>query len=131
MGAAVKAWVMGVLLLVCTGLQAASPETEARIKALQFALEQADRAQAALNTQFQMVREIRQAEAEQHTAEIPEVGVATPPRNYDDLVRARAEHAQRARQNTEELNRLYARFNEIERDKERLRDQIRQLMEAR
>lgn len=121
---------LAALLLACGGVHAASPETEARLKALQFALEQADKAQAAVSTQFQMIRDIRRAQAEQHGATVPEAGIAAPPRNYDDLVREREEHTRRARQTTEELSRLYERFGEIEQEKVRLREQIRQVMEA-
>lgn len=119
------------LLLWTTQAVAMKPEDEARLKSLEFALAQANLAQQSVHTQFQMITEIRRVESEQYRVTLPEAGVASPPRNYDDLVKLRADNEQRSRQTTEELSRLYARFNEIEQEKQALRDQIRQLLESR
>lgn len=110
---------------------AADTAREAQLKALEFALAQANLAQQSVHTQFQMILEIRKSEADRYRIAVPDGGVAGPPRNFDDLQQMRVDNEQRQQQATEELNRLYSRYNDIEQDKDRLREQIRVLLESR
>ena len=108
----------------------ASTEVEVQIRRLEAAIAQANQEQQSLHVQFQMMLEVRRAESQQFSAAMPQAGVAAPPMNYEDLARLRLDNESRLRQHTDELNRLYARFREIEQEKQRLRDRLNQLLEA-
>lgn len=120
------------LLLLCMPVSALaiSPEDEARIKRLESALNIANQEQQALNTQVQLLQEVRKAETEHYVASMPQAGVAAPPMSYDDMTRLRREHEGHLRQHSDELMRLYARFRDIEFERQRIREQLMELLSS-
>jgi hypothetical protein len=119
------------LTLLPVAALGATPETETQIRRIELALSHASQEQQSLHQQFQMVQEISRMEAQKHTASGPHAGVAAPPANYDDVVRARQEASEKLKQYIDEMNWLYVRFREIDTEKQRLREQLMQLLEAR
>ncbi len=117
-----------LIALPCAAL-GANPELEAQIRRMESAIALANQEQQSLHTQVQLMLEIRRAEAEQFTATMPQAGVAAPPMDYDDLVRLRRENENRLKQHADELTRLYARFRDIEQEKQSLRERLNQLLQ--
>ena len=122
-------FIIGLCILLPAMVLGAGPETLSQIRRLESAISYANQEQQSLHQQFQMVLEISKAQAQQYSTSVPQAGVAAPPGKYDDIVRARQEADARVKQNIDELNWLYARFREVESEKQRLRDQLNQLLD--
>ncbi len=120
--------IIGLCILLPAIVLGAGPETLSQIRRLESAISYANQEQQSLHQQFQMVLEISKAQAQQYSA--PQAGVTAPPGNYDDLVRARQEADAKLKQHTDELHRIYARFLEVEAEKQRLREQLNQALGA-
>jgi flagellar biosynthesis chaperone FliJ len=120
-----------MLLVLPTFVLAAGPETNAQIRRLETAITRANEEQQSLHVRFQMMSEIRRSEQQRLEAMMPRAGVAAPPMNYDDMARLREEDESRARQHSDELDRIYTRFREIEEEKQRLREQLNQVLEGK
>jgi hypothetical protein len=57
----------------------------------------------------------------------PDYAMGNPPPNYDDVVRQKTERDNRIKQYTEDLNRMYARYREIEAEKKVVLEQLNTL----
>jgi predicted nucleic acid-binding Zn-ribbon protein len=124
-------WTLAVLALLLSGLGFADPQTDAEIQRLESQLQRVQQEQQSLYQQFQMVQELRRTEVQ---AENPQViqnstdySMANPPPNYDDLVREKTRREDRIKQYTEELNRVYARYSELEAQRKLLLDRLNEL----
>jgi galactokinase len=93
---------------------AAQAEFDARTRRVESALARLQAEQQSAYQQFQMIQALRDGmlrEMQQSTqVYTPE---PTPP-NYDDMIARRAEREERLNSYSGELDRLYARFKEIE-----------------
>jgi predicted nucleic acid-binding Zn-ribbon protein len=124
-------WTLAVLALLLSGLVFADPQTDAEIQRLESQLQRVQQEQQSLYQQFQMVQELRRTEVQ---AENPQViqnstdySMANPPPNYDDLVREKTRREDRIKQYTEELNRVYARYSDLEAQRKLLLDRLNEL----
>ena len=121
-------FMIGLCILLPAMVMGAGPEKQSQIRRLESAISSANQEQQSLHQQFQMVLEISRAEAQHYST--PQAGVAAPPANYDDIVRARQDADAKRKQYIDEMIWLYARFRDIELEKQRLRDQLNQLLES-
>ena len=115
-------------LMLCLGLLATVASAEAQIEA---ALDRIQLEQQSVYQQFQMVQELRRSEQQQiYQSQLVYTPPATPP-NYDDLQRQKDEQAARLQGYQEELDRLYARYRELEEEKRPLLDELSALARQR
>jgi hypothetical protein len=113
-----------------TNIAAPSP-ADAQIRRIELALNRLSLEQQSLYQQFQMLQEMRRGEMQhQYDATQSYTPPATPP-NYDDIVRERSAREQRIRQYGDELDRLYARYRDLDAQKQPLLDALSQLALAR
>ena len=124
-------------LMLCLGLLAtmasaeAQDRLEAQSKAIEAALDRIQLEQQSVYQQFQMVQELRRSEQQQiYQSQLVYTPPATPP-NYDDLQRQKDEQAARLQGYQEELDRLYARYRELEEEKRPLLDELSALARQR
>jgi hypothetical protein len=124
-----------VLLLLLPGLVWGAGDVEAELKRVEVALQRVQQEQQSLFQQFQMTQELRRTEMQAANPSIiqnsPVYAEDNPPPNYDDVVRQRTERDGRIKQYTEELNRLYARYQDLEREKAGLLDREAELQQER
>jgi C4-dicarboxylate-specific signal transduction histidine kinase len=89
--------------------------------------------QQGIYQQFQMVQELRRAELARPDPFAPQsnVGIAPPPQDYNELQRQREERESRVKERTAELERLYARYQELEEQKRALLERLSELARER
>lgn len=100
---------------------------DAQLRRVEAALSRISQEQQSVYQRFQMLQEMRRAELQQvyqqgQTYTPP----ATPP-NYEDLVREKNAHEQRLQQYSEEIDRLYARYRELDAQKQPLLEALSEL----
>jgi hypothetical protein len=82
-----------------------------------------------------MTQELRRTEIQAQYPQViqnsPDYAMANPPPNYDDVVRQRSERDERIKQYTDDLNRMYARYREIEEQKKVLLNRLNELAQQR
>ena len=110
-----------------------SAELEAEAKRIDAALGRINQAQQSVYQQFQMVQELRRTELARPDPFAPQanVGIAPPPQDYNELQRQREERENRIRERTAELERLYARYQELEEEKRALLERLSELSRGR
>src|SRR5262245_23215780 len=118
-----------LLFLLAVPLQVqAQAETDAEVKRLEAALGRIQQAQASVYQQFQMAQELRRAELAKTDPFAPQPNVsAPPPGDYNELQRSREAREQRIRDLGAELDRLYARYQELEAQKAPLLSRLGEL----
>lgn len=124
-----------VLLLLLPGLVWGAGDVEAELKRVEAALQRVQQEQQSLFQQFQMTQELRRTEMQAANPSIlqnsPVYAEDNPPPNYDDVVRQRQARDDRIKQYTEDLNRLYARYQDLEQEKAALMEREAELQEQR
>ena len=107
----------------------ADPEIEAETRRLEAALGRIQQTQASLYQQFQMAQELRRAELARGDpfAPQPNVGIAPPPLDYNEVQRLREAREQRIKDLSAELERLYARYQDLEAQKGPLLNRLGEL----
>jgi hypothetical protein len=128
---------VAVTLLLATGAAIAQTDTssraelEAQIKSVELALNRIQLEQQSVHQQFQMIQEMRRTELEQiQQSALVYTPEPTPP-NYDDMVRKKQAREARLQDYQYELDRLYARYRELEEQKRPLLDELSQLATQR
>jgi hypothetical protein len=114
-----------LLALACTA-HAQTPQRNPEAEAVRAALEALRQEQQAVYQQFQMVQALRAAQGPAVNPLAPYTPPATPP-NYDDLVRERERATAKQTEYQAELERLYARYRELEARKRPLLDRLAEL----
>jgi hypothetical protein len=111
----------------------AQTEADAELKRLEAALGRINQTQQSVYQQFQMAQELRRAELARPDpfAPQPNVGITPSPRDYNDLQREREARESRIKDLTAELDRLYARYQELEAQKRPLLERMSELAGAR
>ena len=109
---------------------AARAELQVRIRGVEAALSRINAEQQSVYQQFQMVQEMRRSDERQMQPLQSYTPPPTPP-NYDDVKREEAERAQRINDYQYELDRLYARYRELEEQKKPLLDALAELAQQR
>ncbi|MET0918060.1 MAG: hypothetical protein ABWY07_06500 [Burkholderiales bacterium] len=132
MGRALRAFA-AIALGLGAVLAFAQTEADAELKRLEAALGRISQAQQSVYQQFQMVQELRRAELARPDPFAPQanVGIAPPPRDYNDLQREREARETRIKDLSAELDRLYARYQELEEQKRPLVERMSELSRAR
>lgn len=117
--------------LFLAGLAWADPQIEAEVKRLEAQLQRIQQEQQSVYQQFQMIQELRRTELQAANPEVVQnslnYGGDNEPPNYDDVTRDKAERDARIKQYGDDLNRLYARYRELEALKKPLLDRLNQL----
>jgi hypothetical protein len=111
----------------------ANAELDAEAKRIEATLGRISQAQQSTYQQFQMVQELRRAELARPDPFAPQsnVGIAPPPQDYNELQRQREERENRIKERTVELERLYARYQELEEQKRALLERLSELSRGR
>jgi len=113
----------------------ADAATEAEIGRAQVQLEQLQRLQQTVYQQFQMIQELRRTEIDAQYPQViqnsPDYAMGNSPPNYEDVVRQRAERDGRIKYYTDELNRLYAQYQDLENQKRSLVERLNVLLQQR
>jgi hypothetical protein len=126
---------LAAFALLLSGLALADPATDAEMKRLESQLGRLQQEQQSVYQQFQMIQELRRTEIQAQYPQViqnsPDYAMGNPPPNYDDVVRQKAEREYRIKQYTEDLNRMYARYREIEDQKKALLDRLNELAQQR
>jgi Mg-chelatase subunit ChlI len=102
-------------------------ELDAQIRRVRLALDRIQIEQQSVYQQFQMMQEMRRTELqESYGSALVYTPPPTPP-DYEEEVRQREEREARARAYTAELDRLYARYRELEEQKRPLLEELSEL----
>ncbi|HZP91290.1 MAG TPA: hypothetical protein VFB20_00195 [Burkholderiales bacterium] len=114
-----------LLLLLPSFVSLAQPDIDAQMQRLETALAAVRQEQHSVYQQFQMIQALRQSELQNAvTMPSPAYAPAGEPPNYDDMVRAQQESQNRLRDYSDELQRLYARYRDLEVQSRQLVDQM-------
>ncbi|HTS55359.1 MAG TPA: hypothetical protein VMH26_18980 [Burkholderiales bacterium] len=126
---------LAALAVLLSGLAFADPATDAEMRRLESQLNLLQQEQQSVYQQFQMIQELRRTEIQAQYPQViqnsPDYTMGNPPPNYDDMVRERSEREYRIKQYTEDMNRMYARYREIEDQKKALMDRLDELAQQR
>ena len=124
-----KTRLLPLLLVLAVPLYVqADTETEAETRRLEVALARIQQAQASLYQQFQMAQELRRAELARSDPFAPQSNVnAPPPGDYNELQRLREAREQRIKDLSADLERLYARYQDLEAQKAPLLNRLGEL----
>jgi hypothetical protein len=109
----------------------ARAELEAQIRSIEAAIRRVSTEQQSLYQQFQMVQEMRRNERQALSNSMQGNPPAGPPPNYDDVVRERQARENRLQDHEREMDRLYARYRELEEQNRRLLNQLAELVARR
>jgi hypothetical protein len=124
-----------IAVLAGLGLGAAGAQTDvdAELRRIQAALGVIQQTQQGVYQQFQMVQELRRAELGRADPFAPQanVGIAPPPQDYSELQRQREARENRIRDLTAEMERLYARYQDLENEKRPLLERMSELAGGR
>ena len=115
-------WLLPVAVLACAHAWAGE-SLQDQMRRIEATLGRISSEQQALYQQFNMVQELRRNEERQSFPPLPVYAAPGSPPNYDDMKRQEEARVQRVRDLQYELDRLYARYRDLE-------DQKRPLLEA-
>jgi hypothetical protein len=118
------------LALALLGAPAGAASIDDEIRRVQAALTHIAQEQQSLYQQFQMVQELRRSDVAQMQPLQSYTPPATPP-NYDDVQREQEARTERIQQYQDELDRLYARYRELEEQKKPLLEELSALAQQR
>ena len=124
---------LALVLAFTTGsVSAATSEAMlAQQRQVEAALARISQEQQSIYQQFQMVQELRRND-ERQMLPMPSYGFPpTSPPNYDDMKRQEEARAQRIRELQYEVDRLYARYRELEEQKRPLIETLYALAQQR
>ena len=110
---------------------AARAELDARIAAVEAALARIGAEQQSVYQLFQMVREMRGLEVEAMQNAFGASAYPNPPPGYDEVMRDKRVREERQATYASEMNRLYARYRELEEAKRPLGEQLQELLRQR
>ena len=100
------------------------------VRRVEAALSRISQEQQSVYQQFQMVQELRRSDERQMQPLQSYTPPPTPP-NYDDVKREEEERAQRIKGYQYELDRLYARYRELEEQKKPLLEELSALAQQK
>lgn len=125
-----------LLALLFSDWAGADPATDAEFKRLESQLLRVQQEQQSVYQQFQMTQELRRTELQiQNPAVVqnsPDYNMNNPPPpNYDDVARDKADRDYRIKMYTDDLNRLYARYRDLDAQKKMLQDLIDGLAQSK
>jgi chaperonin cofactor prefoldin len=109
----------------------AQDDVDAQIKRLELALNRIQAEQQSVYHQFQMVQEQRRSALQQAQQGIYIYTPPATPPSYDDVVREKEARDAQMKAYSDELDRLYARYRELEDQKKPLLDALTELARGR
>ncbi len=118
-----------IVLLLMTMPQLGWSENEQQIQQLEKALMRVQQEAQAIHQQFLMIQELRRNEVSgSSAADLSSATVQTVPvPKYEEMMRRQQERRDRVEAYTTELDRLYARFNLLNNERQALMEQIKLL----
>ena len=120
-----------LVFLFSSAVLAQQSEVEAEMRQLQAQVSSIKQEQQSVYQQFQMTTTLRNDELQAANPTViqnsPIYSSDNPPPNYDDIVRAKAARDERIHQYTSQVNALYARYQELEQQKQQLYERMRAL----
>lgn len=118
-----------LLLLLLTLPLAIHADTGTQVRQLEKSLARVQQESQSIQQQFMMIQELRRNEISESPTLAPPVPSAksVPVPKYEDLIRLQQERQERIEKYTTDLNRLYARYNELENEKQTILEQIKSL----
>ena len=123
-----------MFVLLASTAFAQQPEVDAEIRQLQAQIGAIQQEQQSVYQQFQMVNTLRRDELQAANPAViensPVYSSDNPPPNYDDVVRAKQARDERIRQYTSEVNTLFARYQDLEQQKQQVLARLRALVQA-
>jgi len=119
-----------VALALLAGSAGAADDVAQEIRRIEAALALISQEQQSVYQQFQMVQEMRRSLQAQMQPLQSYTPPPTPP-NYDDVKREEEERARRINDYQYELDRLYARYRELEEQKKPLLEALAELAQQR
>ena len=120
-----------ILLGLLLGVPAlAADDIDREVRRVESALSMISQEQQSVYQQFQMVQELRRSAEWQMQPLQSYTPPATPP-NYDELKREEEARAERIKEYQYELDRLYARYRELEEQKKPLLEELSALAQRR
>jgi hypothetical protein len=122
-------WLPLVLVLLA-GPAWPADDAAQEIRRVEAALNRISQEQQSVYQQFQMVQELRRSDERQVQPLQSYTPPPTPP-NYDDVKREEEARAQRIKGYQYELDRLYARYRELEEQKKPLLEELSALAQQR
>ncbi|HTT37894.1 MAG TPA: hypothetical protein VMH32_09515 [Burkholderiales bacterium] len=123
------------LLLLLPGLVWAETETDVELRRIDAQLARIQQEQQSTFQQFQMIQELRRIELQAanppviQNSPVYAAGNAIP--NAEDLARERQQRDDRIRLYTDDLEQLFARYQELEQTRASLLDRQAQLLQER
>jgi hypothetical protein len=124
-----------MFVLLASTAFAQQPEVDAEIRQLQAQINAVQQEQQSVYQQFQMADTLRRDELQSANPAViensPVYSSDNPPPNYDDMVRAKQAREERIRQYTSEVNTLFARYQELEQQKQQLMARQRALVQVK
>ena len=120
-----------ILLFLFAGPASSAESVLDQMRRIEAALGRISSEQQALYQQFHMVQELRRNEERQMLPPLPVYAAPASPPNYDDMKRQEEARAQRVRDLQYELDRLYARYRELEAEKRPLLEALSALAQQR
>ena len=119
------------LLVLVPALAFGNAASDAELRQLQAALTEIQQEQQSLYQHFQMIQELRRADLQELNPEVvqnsPVYSMDNPSSNFDELARIKRDREARIQQYTQDLNRLYARYRELDDQKYALRARVNEL----
>jgi hypothetical protein len=110
---------------------ASRAQIEAQVKSVELALNHIQLEQQSVYQQFQMIQEMRRAELQQIAQSALVYTPEPTPPDYEDMVAKKHARESRLQGYQDELDRLYARYRELEEQKRPLLDELSQLATQR
>ncbi|MEF8750683.1 MAG: hypothetical protein V5A91_01235 [Candidatus Accumulibacter necessarius] len=122
-----------ILLLYAAVAAASDADRDDQLRRLEGAVSRLQQEQQSAYQQFGMVQELRRSLIQQTTPlPLPAVsGIDGDVPDYDEQVRQRKQLEEQLRRYSVELDRLYARYRELEEQKRPLLDRISELSQSR
>ena len=117
-------------LMVLADEDKGATDTENQSRQLEKALARIQQESKSIQQQFMMIQELRRNDIAEPSMNIPlpsTPGQSIPVPNYNNLMQQKQERDQRIEKYTADLNRLYARFTELENEKQDILEQIKSL----
>jgi len=118
------------LLLLSVSVLAVAADNEKQLLELEVAISQRQQEQQILFQQFQMVQELRRHEIAQDDQVAPageDITFNGEAPKYEDLAEQRRNRIEKIHRHTDKLNELYARYQEIENERQALIEQLSEL----
>ena len=120
-----------LLFLLYVGIASAQSDVATEVRDLQAQIATIQQEQQSVYQQFQMLQTLKKEEEAAANPQViensPVYSMDNPPPNYEDVVRDKAARHDRIQQYGGELNTLFARYQELEQQKQPLIARLREL----